>query len=70
MANLLRHALNHTQQQKGIPRESEIHAIGIRRDLGRRARARAEKLAWPHLILDYERFYRDLAAGVGAKAPA
>ena len=44
--------------------------VGLRHDLGRRARAPAEELAWPRLISDYERFYRDLATGVGAEAPA
>jgi hypothetical protein len=29
MANLLRHALNHTQRRKEIPRESEFYALGI-----------------------------------------
>jgi glycosyltransferase involved in cell wall biosynthesis/predicted Zn-dependent protease len=34
--------------------------VALRHDMGRRARARAEELAWPRLIRRYESFYEDL----------
>jgi glycosyltransferase involved in cell wall biosynthesis len=33
---------------------------GLRHELGRRARARAEELAWPRLVRQYERLYRSI----------
>ena len=39
--------------------------VELRHELGRRARARAEALAWPRLIRRYEEFY----AGVAAESP-
>jgi glycosyltransferase involved in cell wall biosynthesis len=36
--------------------------IELRHDLGRRARARAEELAWPRVVRDYEALYANAAA--------
>jgi glycosyltransferase involved in cell wall biosynthesis len=36
--------------------------VELRHELGRRARARAEALAWPRLIRRYEEFYASVAA--------
>jgi glycosyltransferase involved in cell wall biosynthesis len=36
--------------------------IDLRHELGRRARARAEELAWPRVIRNYENFYTRVAA--------
>jgi glycosyltransferase involved in cell wall biosynthesis len=37
--------------------------VDLRHELGRRARARAEALAWPRIIRSYENFYTGVAAG-------
>jgi glycosyltransferase involved in cell wall biosynthesis len=39
------------------------HDVALRHALGRRARARAEQLAWPRLIRNYEDFYAGVVAG-------
>jgi glycosyltransferase involved in cell wall biosynthesis len=43
--------------------------VELRHELGRRARARAEELAWPRLIRSYEDFYTSVAAGSPVRGP-
>jgi glycosyltransferase involved in cell wall biosynthesis len=40
--------------------------VNERHDLGRRARARAEELAWPRIIRQYEALYDEVASGTAA----